>query len=88
MILQLTLNYIKQFTKSLYNLGHGHSTVALVVSKLGLLVGGDGQRGVVQLGIRRSDGLAENLLKPLVDVHHGLAAVRAVLLQTLKTHAV
>lgn len=68
------------------NLGHGHSAVALVVPELGLLVGRDGQRRVVQLGTGSPDGLAENLLKPLVDVHHVFSAVSALLLQTLRTH--
>ncbi|KAA8586497.1 hypothetical protein FQN60_000333, partial [Etheostoma spectabile] len=46
------------------NLGHGHGAVALVVSKLGLLVGRDRQRRVGQLGAGRPDRLAENLLEP------------------------
>ncbi len=68
------------------NLGHGHGTVALVVSKLGLLVGRDGQRRVVQLGAGSPDGVTENLLEPLVDVHHGFTAVSLVLLQALRIH--
>lgn len=67
------------------HLSHGHGTVALVVSELGLLIGRDDQRGVVQLGARGPDGLAENLLEPLVDVQHGLTAVSHLLLQALRT---
>lgn len=69
------------------NLGHGHGTVALVVSELGLLIGRDSQGRVVQLGAGSPDGLAENLLEPLVDVHHGLTAVSPLLLQALRTHS-
>lgn len=67
------------------HLSHGHGAVALVVSELGLLVGRDDQRGVVQLGARGPDGLAENLLEPLVDVQHGVTAVSLLLLQALRT---
>lgn len=68
------------------NLGQGHGTVALVVSKLGLLVGRDGQWRVVQLGAGSLDGLAENLLELVVDVQHGFTAVGPLLLQALRTH--
>lgn len=68
------------------DLGHGHSAVALVVPELGLLVGRDSQRRIVQLGTGSPNGLPENLLKPLVDVYHGFTEASVLVLQTLKTH--
>lgn len=68
------------------DLGDGHGAVALIVSKLGLLVGRQGQRRVFQLGERRPDGQAKNLLEPLVDVDHGVTAASPLLLQRLRTH--
>lgn len=68
------------------DLGHGHGAVALVVSKLGLLVGRQGQRRVLQLGERRPDGQAEDLLEPLVDVDHEVTTAGPLLLQRLRTH--
>lgn len=67
------------------DLGHGHGAVALVVSKLGLLVGSQGQRRVLQFGERRPDGQAEDLLEPLVDVEHGVTTASPLVLQRLKT---
>lgn len=67
------------------DLRHGHCTVALVISKLGLLAGCDGERRVLQVRIRHADGVAEDLLKPLVDVGHALAAVAGVLSYTLES---
>lgn len=65
------------------HLSDRHGAVALVVSKLGLLVGRDGERRVVQLWEGRVDGGAEDLLQPLVDVGHGFTAGGGVFLQTL-----
>lgn len=65
------------------HLGDRHGAVALVVSKLGLLVGRDGERRVVQLWKGPADGPAEDLLQPLVDVGHGLTAGGGIFLQTL-----
>lgn len=67
------------------DLRHGHGAVALVISKLGLLAGCDGERRVLQVRIRHADGVAEDLLKPLVDVGHALAAVAGVLSYTLES---
>lgn len=44
------------------HLGHGHGAVALVVSKLGLLVGRQGQRWVLQVGEGAPDGHIEDPL--------------------------
>lgn len=68
------------------DLGHGHGAVALVVSKLGLLVGRQGQRRVFQFRVRRPDGQAKNLLEPLADVEHGVTTASPFLLQRLRTH--
>lgn len=68
------------------DLGHGHGAVALVVSKLGLLVGRQGQRRVFQFGERRPDSQVKNLLEPLVDVEHGVTTASPLLLQRLRTH--
>lgn len=67
----------------MYHLGHGHSAVTLVVPKFGLLVGGDGQGRVLQVRPGLPDGLTKDLLKTLVDVHHGLTALAPLFLQTL-----
>lgn len=68
------------------DLGHGHGTVALIVSKLGLLVGRQGQRRVFQFRKRRPDSQAKDLLEPLVDVDHGVTTASPLLLQRLRTH--
>lgn len=67
----------------MYHLGHGHSAVTLVVPKFGLLVGGDGQGRVLQVGTGLPDGLPKDLLQALVDVHHGFTTLAPLLLQTL-----
>lgn len=67
------------------DLGHGHGAVALIVSKLGLLVGRQGQWRVFQFGVRRPDGQAKNLLELLADVEHGVTTASPLLLQCLRT---
>lgn len=76
----MVLKPLKPHVRLQSHLGHGHGTVALIVPKFGLLVGRDGQWRVVQLGAGSPDGLAENLLKLLVDVRHGLTAECLILL--------
>lgn len=66
------------------DLRHGHGTVTLIISKLGLLAGCDGERRVLQVRVSHADGTAKDLLKPLVDVGHTLAAVAVLLLHSLE----
>lgn len=70
------------------HLGHGHSAVALIVPKLGLLIGCDGEGRVLEFRTGSSDGLSKDVLQLLVDVDHGSTArwrqtVETIVLETL-----
>lgn len=69
------------------DLRHCHGTVALVISKLGLLVGCDSKRWVLQVGVSQADSMSKDLLKSMVDVGHALAVAAVLLLYTLEGKA-